>query len=152
MRPSNYYSLIQSDQAFAPQTARNISRFHVVCEMVALVMFIPQFYCAFDSSVCGDRLLFSAMKASIRAVTSKSLVDAVVARIDMGLRFLRVFGLMRHWKQMWLTQTFSQSEKADSRVIRELLLVEKQRRRPLLDRFSKTKRDEVGSARRTCWS
>lgn len=48
----------------------------------------------------------SLVQASIDAITSQSTWKAAAGRVVIGLTFLRVFGLVRHWKQMWLSHTF----------------------------------------------
>ena len=115
IRPPDYADLIVSEKAFSPPTARNINRFHLFFESLALGLFIPQFYCAFRPSICGERVWLGAIKASIDAVTSSHLGEAMAGRIVLGLRFLRVFGLLRHWKQMWLMHTFDESKTESSK-------------------------------------
>lgn len=105
IRPSNYHMLTNSDKAFAPTTARHINRYHLVCEAIALLLFIPQLWCVFGDQ-CGHGLAFSGIDATLSALTSDHWGTAALGRFCMGLTFLRSFGLVRHWKKMWLTQTF----------------------------------------------
>jgi hypothetical protein len=58
----------------------------------------------------------------------------------LGLTFLRTFGLVRHWKQMWINHTF-ESSKGESMFIRRLLLVEKRKKRPKWRRKQKADDD-----------
>jgi class 3 adenylate cyclase len=126
IRPRNIRQLRNSEDAFTPATARNISDFHLVFESFALLLFIPQFRCIGYPSSCGDEFLFSGVYASIQAVTGDTVGEAALGRFILGLNFLRVFGLVRHWKQMWLNHTF-EGEASNSRVLRHILLVSPKR-------------------------
>ena len=106
IRPHDYYELIQSDKAFAPSTARHINQFNFTCEVVTLLLFIPQIRCVFSESYCGVRGSFSMIQSSLLAIHSTSKVYQVLGRFRLGLTYLRVFGLIRHWKQMWINSTF----------------------------------------------
>jgi len=105
IRPSNYFELIASDKAYAPSTARYISAFHVMFEIVALALYIPDFVCL-HGSTCGARTHFSGIDVSMSAVLGPTRWDSAVGRFAIGLRTLRIFGLVRHWKQMWINNTF----------------------------------------------
>lgn len=111
IRASDYKELIRSDKAFAPSTARQINFFHLLFESLSLLLFIPQFPCVLRKD-CGDSIPFSNVWASVNAVTSTSETSAI-GHFCLGLSFLKAFGLFRHWKQMWISRTFSK-EKTDS--------------------------------------
>jgi len=96
-------------------TARNINRYHLVCETLGLLLFIPNFPCVFDDN-CGERIQCSNIWASLLAVTDDNGGKAAVGHIFLGLNFLRVFGLVRHWKQTWLDHA-GQGPNADSRKL-----------------------------------
>lgn len=105
IRPSNYSALIESDKAFAPSTARYINRFHLFFEMLALLTYVPEFSCV-ATSVCTRNEYFSRVSASWKAVLGPTHGDSALGRLLMGLTSLRFFGVIRHWKQMWISSTF----------------------------------------------
>jgi hypothetical protein len=109
IRPEDYHELITSDKAFAPSTARHINSFHLFFESLSLLLFIPQLPCVFKQQ-CGDDIYFSAIWASIHAVTDHDGGRAAWARARLGLTFLKAFGLFRHWKKMWINRTFERGK------------------------------------------
>lgn len=111
IRPSNYLDLIQSDKAFAPSTARHINWYHLICEILALLLFVPQLACAFSKENCGLRRGFSSINSALIAVNSTNNLKSAAGRFCLGLSYLRVFGLVRHWKQMWINHTFERGNK-----------------------------------------
>jgi hypothetical protein len=113
IRPPNYGEMVQSDKAFAPSTARHMNRYHLLGEAVALAMFFPQVLCWFREQECPDFPFFRATLAPLWAITSLSNAEAARGRIVLGLMFLRSFGLLRHWKQMWIHHTYD--EKSEER-------------------------------------
>lgn len=127
IRPHDYGYLIGSEQAYNPSTARHLNAYHLVCESLALLLFVPQLFCVFSDSKCGSQIPMSLVDASIKAITSPDPVEVIGGRLVLGLTFLRVFGLVRHWKQMWLSHTFVNAQQAqeESSILRRLLLVEK---------------------------
>jgi hypothetical protein len=106
IRPKNYFQLITSDKAFAPSVARHINRFHLVFEFIALLTFIPEFSCVVDTLVCERESKFGRVKASLDAVLGHSHAEAARGRFLLGITALRFFGVVRHWKQMWINNTF----------------------------------------------
>lgn len=106
IRPRGYYALLQTDKAFAPATVRNINNFHLVVETLSLALFVPEILCVFTSYQCGDRRPFSLLNASIMGVLGPTRLDAFYGRAFYALVRLRIFGLVRHWKQMWINNTF----------------------------------------------
>lgn len=105
IRPSNYLSLIETDKAYAPHTARNINKFHLGFEMIALLLFVPSIICIM-TDYCEDRIWFNGVEAAMSAVKSDNVWRAALGRLNLNLTFLRSFGLVRHWKQMWIAHTF----------------------------------------------
>ena len=122
IRPSTYLDLVVSDKAFAPTTARHINRYHLVCESLALLLYIPDVSCTVSKS-CTSIKYIGAL-APLWAITSLSAWKAAAGRFLLGLTFLRAFGLVRHWKQMWINHTFDRKDNQRSSVVRRLLLVE----------------------------
>lgn len=114
IRPSNYYELMRSDKAFAPSTARYINWFHVVCEVVSLLLFIPQMPCAFSMDQCGLRRPFSLINATLLSISSTNNLKSAAGRFYLGLTYFRAFGLVRHWKQMWINHTFDNTPNNES--------------------------------------
>lgn len=76
----------------------------MICEMVALILYVPPVFCVLTSGQCEDRML--GAQDALWAVTSPDAAKAALGRFTLGLTFLRTFGLVRHWKQMWINHTF----------------------------------------------
>jgi hypothetical protein len=106
IRPDGYADLIISDKAYAPTTVRFINAFHLVVESASLLCFIPEFYCLFTSAQCDERLDFSFFNAALLGVTGPTRVDFFYGKAYFALIRFRVFGLVRHWKKMWINNTF----------------------------------------------
>jgi hypothetical protein len=145
IRPSNYYQLIKSDKAFAPSTARYISNFHLFFEFLALVTYIPEFQCAGDAdSSCTRGALLSRVRASAHAILGPTHGDAAWGRFVLGLSSLRFFGVVRHWKQMWINNTFHPTKREGIEkwlFPREKEYFETARGRPIRKRLMAKKRD-----------
>lgn len=105
IRPDNYGQLVNSDKAYAPSTARHINSFHMIFEAIALLLFIPQFDCLLTKE-CGKRILFSGVDSALNAVLGPTKAKSVFGRFVIGLSALRIFGLIRHWKNMWINRTY----------------------------------------------
>lgn len=107
VRPDGYHSLIVSEKAYAPSTVRYINSFHLFIESLSLALFIPEFLCLWTSAyTCGDRPGFSYFNAVYMSVLGPFRRDAFYGRAYIALLRLRVFGLVRHWKKMWINNTF----------------------------------------------
>lgn len=106
IRPQRYSELIQSDRAFAPSTARYINRFHLIFEGIALITYVPNFVCLAPDDVCWRESRFSRVLASMDAIIGKTHAQSAKGRFFLGLTVLRLFGLIRHWKQMFISNTF----------------------------------------------
>jgi hypothetical protein len=96
--------LITTEKAYSPATARNINSFHVIFETLALLLYIPRFPCAFRGA-CGTNSYFGLLHAALGATLGDNR-ESAFGRFVLGLSFLRAFGLVRHWKQMWVKRTF----------------------------------------------
>lgn len=94
-----------SDKAYAPSTARYINGFHLVTEAIALALFIPEFDCL-STKVCGKRVLFSGIDGALNAIFGATRARGALGRWCIGLTSLRIVGLVRHWKIMWINRTF----------------------------------------------
>lgn len=105
IRPDNYGQLVNSDKAYAPSTARHINSFHMIFEAIALLLFIPQFNCLVTTE-CGKRIVFSGVDAALNAVLGPTKAKSAFGRFVIGLSVLRIFGLIRHWKNMWINRTY----------------------------------------------
>jgi len=167
LRPSNYDSLISADKAYAPSTARHINRYHLFFEASALLLFIPTAQCVFRNT-CRDSIYLSGIESAISSVKSTEGWRAALGRLSNGLIFLRCFGLVRHWKQMWIAHTFEGNHdseggkcsiqdafgnisRQDTVFIRNLLLVDsaksrKGRLKRLLNRKKTDEQDELSPA------
>jgi hypothetical protein len=107
IRPDGYRSLITSEKAYAPSTVRFINSFHLFFETISLVAFFPEFICLWSSVyTCGDRPPFSNFNAVFMSVLGPSQLNAFYGRAYIALDRLRVFGLVRHWKKMWINNKF----------------------------------------------
>ena len=104
IRPKGYSVLIESDKAFAPSTARHINLFHLVFETLALATFVPEFQCVGDD-FCQRQTVFSRAQASMDSILGATHADAARGRFLLGLTVLRMFSVVRHWKQMWIGNT-----------------------------------------------
>lgn len=144
IRPTNYYELIKSDKSFAPSTARYISSFHLSFEFLALLTYFPEFGCLGNRGSCTRGALLSRVEASAAAMLGPTHVDAAKGRLILGLSSLRFFGVIRHWKQMWINNTFHPTKREGIEkwlFPREKDNFESVRARPLRDRLSAKKRD-----------
>lgn len=106
IRPDGYQSLLMSEKAYAPSTARFMNRFHLCGEAVALITFVPEFICLLSSYECGDRPKFSLFNALFTSVLGPTRLASFYGRGFLALIRFRVFGLVRHWKKMWIHNTF----------------------------------------------
>ena len=100
-----------SDKAFAPSTARYINGFHLVTETIALCLFIPEFDCL-STKICGKRVSFSGVDGALSAVFGPTRARGALGRLCIGLTSLRIVGLVRHWKIMWIKRTFQDNNVA----------------------------------------
>jgi hypothetical protein len=107
IRPDRYFELIISDKAFTPTTVRFISGLHLLVEAVSLGFFVPEFWCLFDNGIqCDGRPKFSFLRATLMAVVGSTEGEALAGRAFYACVRLRVFGLVRHWRNMWIRKTF----------------------------------------------
>lgn len=105
IRPEGYKGLLKSKKAYAPATVRHINTFHICMEFVSLLLFIPEIFCFLFGS-CGGRLSNPFLEdAFLRAIRGPERVQVFVGRFILALLPLRIFGMVRHWKQMWMTNT-----------------------------------------------
>ena len=102
-----------SDKAFAPSTARHISTFHIFFEAIALATFIPEFRCIMEENECSRASSWSRISGSLNAILGPTHMDVARGRLLLGITALRFFGVFRHWKQMWISKTFRQSEREE---------------------------------------
>jgi len=109
IRPSEWRALIRSDKAFLPSTCRYLSTFHLVAEMIALILFIPEFFCLFsgDGDTCGgERSGITLGELVIQALFGPTKRESFYGNAYLCMLRLRIFGLVRHWTKMWLNCTF----------------------------------------------
>ena len=106
IRPDGYHDLVESDKAFAPTTVRFLSSLHLAVEFVSLVFFVPEFQCLFIDEVCDGRPRFSFLNAALLSITGPDRRYALAGRAFFAVVRLRVFVLVRHWKNMWVSRTF----------------------------------------------
>lgn len=107
IRPEGYYRLLRSEKAFTPATVRFISGLHLIVESVSLVFFAPEFWCLFDDDLtCDGRPKFSFLNSSLLAVAGADRWKALAGRAFYACIRLRIFGMIRHWRNMWINKTF----------------------------------------------
>lgn len=106
VRPEGYQIMLFSEKAYAPSTAQFINRFHLFGETIALLTFAPEFVCLFSGKNCSGRQGFSLFNALYMEVLGPTRTNAFYGRAFLALVRLRVFGLVRHWKKMWIHNTF----------------------------------------------
>jgi hypothetical protein len=106
IRPEGYSALIVSDKAYSPTTVRYISTFQVFIETLSLAIFIPEFLCLFRNESCSERYPFSFYNAAMMSVLGPTRADVFCGHAYIALIRLRVFSLVRHWKDTWITNTF----------------------------------------------
>ncbi|KAL3801831.1 hypothetical protein HJC23_001227 [Cyclotella cryptica] len=106
IRPSDYFSLIKSEKAYIPSTARHITNFHVWTELIALGFFVPEFVCIFGSTPCGHSTSMSLSDSCIMALYGPGRLQAFYGHAFLCLMKLRLFGLVRHWEKMWVNNIF----------------------------------------------
>ncbi|GAX12010.1 hypothetical protein FisN_8Lh104 [Fistulifera solaris] len=138
IRPSNYFSLLRTDKAYAPLTARNINRFHLGLELIALLIFVPSMLCIM-TDYCEDNIWFNGVEAALSAVKSENAWRAAIGRFNMNLTFLRCFGPVRHWKQMWIAHTLEGKDSSQNNFTRKLFLMDHDHGKRVKKRFSKAK-------------
>jgi len=106
IRPNGYHGIIRSDKAFAPTTARVLSCVHLFFELFSLLLFIPEFICLFTNDSCGTRYPMSVHSAVLHTLIGPTKLKTFYGHAMLALVRLRVFGLVRHWRNMWITNTF----------------------------------------------
>jgi len=115
IRPKDYFEQILSEKSFSPPTARNINSFHLIFESISLFLYVPEFF-AFCSGATDHPIPFSLMWGSIRAVLGPTKWLSAAGRFCVGLRTLRMFGLIRHWKKMWINCAFEDENTKRNRI------------------------------------
>jgi hypothetical protein len=143
IRPKDYVELTASDRAYAPSTARCINGFHLFFEILALAMFIPEFVCL-NQGDCSARTPWSGIDVSLSAVLGPTKWDSVLGRLFFGFRTLRIFGLVRHWKKMWINHTF-RDNRSHKGAFRNLFLVNSNAEpyNKLHNRFSRKRKAKI---------
>lgn len=123
VRPDGYQSLLMSEKAYAPSTARFINRFHLFGEVVSITTFVPEFVCVLSPTYqCGDRFKVSLFNALFMKILGPTRMQVFYGLAFLALVRLRVFGLVRHWKKMWLKHhTFPTIQSTGIRAIVEPL-------------------------------
>lgn len=111
IRPDGYRKLIKSEKAYMPITVRHISRLHLIVEFLSLGFFVPEFLCIFQQDLsCSAPSNFSFLHAVLRGVTGETRLQALTGRIFLAVLRLRIFGLVRHWRNMWINRIFLKSK------------------------------------------
>lgn len=107
IRPRDYSNLMDSDKAFTPSTARHISFFHIFYESIALASFVPEMWCHFQTAeMCHKNCMFSRSHSSLQAVLGRSPRAVLFGRFMMSITTFRFFGVVRHWKQALINETY----------------------------------------------
>jgi hypothetical protein len=120
IRPKGYSALIHSEKAYAPSTARYINRLHLAMELIALLFYIPEISCIFKGGdSCSYASTLNLMNATflvslaqsntISSLNSFPRKAVFVGNCILATLRLRVFGIVRLWKRMWINRSFIQS-------------------------------------------
>eukprot|EP00590_Aulacoseira_subarctica_P009415 CAMPEP_0172422826 /NCGR_PEP_ID=MMETSP1064-20121228/8945_1 /TAXON_ID=202472 /ORGANISM="Aulacoseira subarctica , Strain CCAP 1002/5" /LENGTH=1415 /DNA_ID=CAMNT_0013163879 /DNA_START=50 /DNA_END=4294 /DNA_ORIENTATION=+ len=129
IRPTGYNALIHSEKAYAPSTARFINRFHLTMEFIALILYIPEISCIFSKVYsCSDASPLGLLNATLMTALAQSssaffgpnsfLFTASTRKIVFvgnclfAILRLRIFGVVRHWKRMWINRSLSPQTKS----------------------------------------
>jgi hypothetical protein len=108
IRPDGYEQMVESDKAYAPSTVRCISGIHWWVEFISLAFFTPEFICLFSSTIeCDESPAFSLLQSTKLAITGPTRLHAFAGRAFYAMVRFRVFGLVRHWKNMWVNRNFN---------------------------------------------
>jgi hypothetical protein len=88
------------------------------------------------------------MWMTMNAVLGPSKVDAALGRFFIGLRTLRIFSLVRHWKKMWINNTFQEGDGNRGKLTYLLMQGEDLNGRPVTQiiRKGKSKVDDEATA------
>ena len=106
IRPDDYHTLITSEKAYLPSTARYISSFHLFFESLALLLMIPDFMRCFGK----DQLAFSLVRSSIFATIGPTTGKFILGHAYFwGVR-LRLFGLVRRRRNHWINAMFIETK------------------------------------------
>jgi len=112
IRPDGYNALIKSEKAYLPTTARFISGMHLAAEAISLAFFVPEFVCLFHPDLkCDDRPTFSFSNATLFAITGRTRLEVLKGRFFYACIRLRIFGLVRLWRNRWLKRKFIKRER-----------------------------------------
>jgi hypothetical protein len=106
IRPDGYQALLFSDKAYAPTTVRYLHSVHLVIELFSLLLYISEFACIFTGESCSQRLPLTFYNAALLGVIGPSFREVFLGHGYIALVRLRVFGMVRHWRNMWITRTF----------------------------------------------
>lgn len=101
VRPDQYRRLIETEKYY-PKTTRYINGFQLAVEAFSLVLYTAEFWCIFQGTSCSQRVSFSLYNALLMASTGSSRLEIFYGSAYMALIRLRIFGLVRHWNNMWL--------------------------------------------------
>ena len=107
IRPDGFSHLVATEKAYSPTTIRYINWLHLYVEIISLLCFIPEFLCVCTSKYdCDDAIGFSFHNAVLFTVIGPTRLQAFYGHAYFALVRLRVFGVVRHWRNMWVTNTF----------------------------------------------
>lgn len=120
IRPDGYKVLILSDKAYSPDIVRYINAFHLLVEFLSLLLFMPEFHCLFTGDSCSTRYKFSFYNAALLSSTASTRKEAFYGRAYLAAIRLRVFGLVRHWKTMWINNIFLHRQRDRSQLFNNL--------------------------------
>ena len=104
-RPQDYSFLIVSEKKYNPSTARFLNNVHLFAEVLALVLFIPEMQCLFilNEDRCGEALPFTLLDATMKKSFGTARSEVALGTLIFAFVRLRLFGPVRHFKQMWFT-------------------------------------------------
>jgi len=107
IRPPNYHRLIHSEDCYASSTVRFIDYTHLIFEAISLIVFIPEFIPLFSGSY--GRFDYFVQASSMTTVGDDSEA-AVIGHFFYCLIRLRVFSVVRHWRNMWINRVYNEDD------------------------------------------
>ena len=108
IRPSGYRTLIRSEKAYLPSTVRYLNTFHLVTEMISLAFFAPEFLPLFNAD-----LNFSLGNATLMSIYGPDGKSAFYGTAFICMLRLRIFGVCRHWQNMWINNALVRVKSKD---------------------------------------
>jgi len=122
IRPSGYSNLMASEKAYSPKAASYINNVHLFIELLSLALFAFKHWQYFNLDLSTKEYsayFFSATKMSIDATyahNENNLQDLLRGSCYFMTTPLRLFGLVRYWRNDWLNNMFAEKNPENNEV------------------------------------